>query len=224
VCRRWGAGALCDDCRTRHTTARPRCGVCARPLAVALARCPDCLREAPPFDRVSCAVDYTFPWDRLLSAFKYDQRVELAGTFVDLLLRSLARAGSPAGEPADGPSAGWPELLLPVPMSTARLRGRGYNQAWELARRLAAAVDRPTSARVLVRTHDTPPQASLSAPERRRNLRGAFVLERPQAVAGRRVVLVDDVLTTGATAAEAARALRRAGADAVQVWVVARTP
>ncbi|MEP7282350.1 MAG: ComF family protein [Rubrivivax sp.] len=223
VCRRWTAGVVCDDCVARHAVPRARCGCCARPLALALPRCPDCLREPPPYEHVRCAVDYGFPWDRLLAAFKYRGRAELAAPCARLIQRTLG-SRSPDGDGSDDAEAAWPELLLPVPLTPARQAARGYNQAWEVARRLATALDRPASANVLVRRHDAPAQATLDRAARRRNLRGAFAAARPQVIAGRRVVLVDDVLTTGATAVEAALTLRTHGASAVRVWVVARTP
>jgi ComF family protein len=119
-----------------------------------------------------------------------------------------------------------PDLIVPVPLSPARLAERGYNQAWELARRLARSTGVPARADVLQRVLDTPHQADLNRAQRLLNPRGAFTVptRRRAAVAGLRIALVDDVLTTGATAREAAQALLRAGAAAVDVWVVARTP
>jgi ComF family protein len=119
-----------------------------------------------------------------------------------------------------------PALLLPMPLSPARLRERGYNQAWELARRLGAALQVPADAGLLLRLKDTPHQTSLAVANRAANVRGAFAVEplRRTELQGRDVTLVDDVLTTGASAAEATRALLQAGAARVQVWVVARTP
>jgi ComF family protein len=190
---------------------------------VALPHCPDCLRDPPPFVHVRCAVDYGFPWDRLLAAFKYRGRAELAAPCTWLMQRALWSQPLHVDDGNDAEAA-WPQLLLPVPLTPARQATRGYNQAWELTRRLGTALSRPASARVLVRRHDAPAQATLDRAQRRRNLRGAFAVARPQDVTGRRVVLVDDVLTTGATAAEAARTLRAHGASAVRVWVIARTP
>jgi predicted amidophosphoribosyltransferase len=110
-------------------------------------------------------------------------------------------------------------------MSARRLAERGYNQAWELARRVAAALSLPASASLLLRPVDAGPQIELGRAERQRNLRNAFMVDPRQrgTLQGRRVALVDDVMTTGATAHAAASALLRAGA-AVDVWVLARTP
>jgi ComF family protein len=191
----------------------PRCLGCGLRLGSAGLRCGACLAAPQPFERCLCAVDYGAPWDRLIAGFKYHGQVELAGVLAEHLHAAL-----------DAEATAWPDLVLPVPLAPARLAERGYNQAWELARRVAARVGRPAAARVLERPLARAPQAGLQRAERRRNLQGAFRVARPQAVAGRRIALVDDVLTTGATAAEAAQALLAAGAAAVQVWALARTP
>ncbi len=119
-----------------------------------------------------------------------------------------------------------PTLLLPIPLSDARLRERGYNQAWELARRLAREPGCTADARLLLRVRDTPHQLALPPEERAGNVHAAFAIEpaRRAELAGREVTLVDDVMTTGATVAEAARTLLQGGAREVSVWVLARTP
>jgi ComF family protein len=213
VCRRWCQGALCTACTTRHAAAVPRCSGCGLRLAAGTPRCANCLHEPPPFERCICAVDYGFPWDGLIAAFKYDGRVELADALAERL-----------GTALDDDEARWPARLMPVPLSARRLAERGYNQSWELARRLAKRTGRPAVAGALARRDDATHQASLGRDARRRNLRGAFRVVRPQQVAGQRIALVDDVLTTGATAAEATRALLAAGASSVHVWALARTP
>jgi ComF family protein len=119
-----------------------------------------------------------------------------------------------------------PDMLLPVPLAAARLRERGYNQAWEITRRLGRTLRCPAEPHLLLRLRDTPHQLAFPLHRRAANVRGAFAVEptRLAEVRGRHIALVDDVMTTGATAEEIARALKQAGAAAVAVWVVARTP
>lgn len=216
VCRQWNPSLVCADCRTRFAPDRPRCARCAAVLGVAAARCGECLGSEPPWRAAWCAVDYGFPWDRLLADLKFHDRPELAGALVQLLVPVLRQDG--AAERVD--------LIVPVPLAPARERARGYNQSWELARRLAAALALPAAPALLERLFDRAAQAALGREERARNLAGGFVAAGPAAerLRGRRVALVDDVMTTGATAREAAAALHRGGATAVDLWVFARTP
>ncbi|HZF79333.1 MAG TPA: ComF family protein [Rubrivivax sp.] len=150
-----------------------------------------------------------------MTAFKFRGHVELASTLAVRVADAVSSAGSPL-----------PDLVVPVPLSATRLAERGYNQAWELARRLAQRLRLPADATLLQRPIDTAHQAALGRRERRDNLRTAFMADplRRGALLGRRVALVDDVMTTGATAREAAAVLLRAGAATVDVWVLARTP
>jgi ComF family protein len=215
VCRGWGTGPLCADCTGRFEAPDSRCRRCALRVAGGAALCGGCLRDPPPFESAHCVADYAFPWDRLIAACKFNGRAELAALLSERLAAALARG-----------NASRPELIVPVPLSPARLAERGYNQAWEIARRLARTAGVAARADVLQRVLDTAHQAELTRAQRLVNPRGAFSVPPRQrgALAGRRVALVDDVLTTGATAREAAGTLLRAGARAVDVWVIARTP
>lgn len=153
--------------------------------------------------------------------FKYRRRSELAGS----LGRRLAAALPLALPGLTGPAGGAPRpvgLVVPVPLHPARLADRGFNQAALLARPLARALRARLEARALVRIRDTPPQTPLDAAARRANVRGAFAVRAPARVRGLACLLVDDVLTTGATAAACARALRGAGAVEVFLLVLAR--
>ena len=214
VCRVWTRGALCAHCIERHAALRPRCRRCALPLPQA-GVCGRCLHAPPPFEHTVCVGDYAFPWDRLVAAYKFEGRVELANPLAARMVAAVAEVNAPR-----------PDGVVPVPLAEERLRQRGYNQAWELARRVAAALRVPTHAGLLLRLFGGAHQAELSRAGRLVALRGAFTVppsERAK-LAGRRIALVDDVMTTGATVSEAAAALLRAGAGAVDVWVVARTP
>lgn len=177
--------------------------------------CADCLAAPPPFERCVTLGDYGFPWDGLITAFKFRDRVDLAGPLAQALAARIAGQG-PQGA----------ELVLPVPLSPARLAERGHNQAWELARRVAGTLGLPANATTLLRLRDTAHQVGLGRDARAANLRNAYWVDPAHAprLHGRRVALVDDVLTTGATAGAAAQALLQAGAARVQLWVLARTP
>ena len=159
-------------------------------------------------------VDYGYPWDRQLADLKFHQRLD---TLAALLKPLQARLQDVRGTEVH---------VAAVPLSRERLRERGYNQSWELGRRLARALALEARADALFRVRDTGHQLGLHRDARGANLQGAFVVAPRHAawVRDARIALVDDVLTTGATARAAVRALRAAGARDVQVWVVARTP
>jgi ComF family protein len=177
------------------------------------------------------ACDYDFPWDSLVARFKSGQGGVDAHTLTSLLqhaIVSAARDGhvraleSSIVDPGETQAI---DLVLPMPASDERLRERGFNPAWEVARRLARMQALPTSPWLLRKWQHTPPQRGLSRLARERNLRGVFgVVEAERhRLAGAHLALVDDVMTTGATAAEATRTLLNAGAASVSLWVVART-
>lgn len=168
------------------------------------------------FERALAAFDYAFPWDRVIAQFKFREGLGWAAPLARCLADRLQ-------EDTALPIA---DLITAVPLSPQRLQRRGYNQSWEIARRTAALLRTPCDQGLLLRLRDTPQQAQLDHSQRSANLRGAFMpggASAREAVKGRCVALVDDVLTTGATADEAAGALLEAGARAVHVWVLART-
>jgi ComF family protein len=184
------------------------CPVCGLP-SPGRATCRACVVRPPPFCATVAAWAYEFPVDRLVHAFKYGGRLALAEPLAAATIAALAaRTGA------------LPDVVLALPLAPARQRERGFNQAHEIARRVAAGIGRPLVPG-LSRPRDAPPQAALAWSERSRNVRSAFVGN--PLLAGRRVAIVDDVMTTGATLAAAAVAARRAGAVDVEAWVVART-
>lgn len=185
-------------------------------MSAAGLTCGDCLAHPRPWSGLICAVDYGFPWDRLIIDLKFHGRTELAGALARRLTEAVRRADGSSGI----------DLVLPVPLSAERLAERGFNQAWEVARRVAGDLALRADHSLLLRPIDTPHQADLPREQRARNLRGALMVDprRRGRVQGRHLALVDDVFTTGATAREATQALLRAGAASVLVWAIARTP
>jgi ComF family protein len=215
VCRGWSRERVCAACRELHAAPGARCRGCAIAVPGGVEVCGACLLAPPPFARALAAVDYAYPWNGLVARFKFHADTALAGAMADFVAARVTAAGS-----------AMPSLLLPVPLGAARLRERGMNQAWELARRVGRRLGLPAEAGVLERRVETAHLADLPRAARARAIRGAFAV-RPGAVVRiqeRPLALVDDVLTTGATAAEAARTLLAAGATSVEVWVFARTP
>lgn len=212
VCCAWPAQRLCEGCVSRFARPRLRCRTCALPVPAGMVQCSNCRHQPPVWDACVAAVDYGFPWERILSAYKFQGDPGWAHTLA-LLLRSTPWA-EPALEAAD--------RVLPLPLSPQRLRGRGFHQTLWLAQALAPD---KTDAQLLLRVRDTPAQSSLSRAERLKNLQGAFAVApaRLPEVQGQRLVLLDDVMTTGSTLHAAASVLRQAGAAHITALVVART-
>ena len=212
-------GALCCACRA-HFFAPParRCVACALTLSDSHANlCGTCLQSPPAFDATVVACDYAAPADMLVKALKFRARLPLADLFAQQLAQAMATQLSTR-----------PSLMVPVPLSEARLTERGFNQAAEIARSLARRTGIPLQLHLCARIRDTRPQAGLPVSERRVNMRGAFTtLLNASALAelrGRHVLLVDDVITTGHTLDELAACLKRQGAARVTNVVFARTP
>ena len=208
------ANALCAPCWRKVTfLGEPCCACCGLPFAHELgagALCGACAEAPPAYDRARSALRYDDGSRRLILAFKHGDRLHGAPAFGDW----MRRVG--AGLLADA------DLLMPVPLHWTRLFARRFNQAALLAQAIHGAGGPPVAADWLVRRRRTPSQGLLGPAARARNVRGAFALRRGRSVAGKRVVLIDDVLTTGATAEECSRVLRRAGAVDVAVLVLAR--
>ncbi|MCX8085729.1 MAG: ComF family protein [Rhodocyclaceae bacterium] len=211
LCGDRATGALCAECEADlPRLAGPLCPVCAQPLEAPAPACGACLKQPPAFDACFTPLQYAPPADALVRLFKFPG---------EPFARRLASADCLAAAMLGGPRPAG-DVIVPVPLSRARLKERGFNQALELARPLARALMLPLDTTGLVRVRETAPQSTLAWEERARNLRQAFLAER--SYAGLSVILVDDVMTTGATFDAAASALKAAGAVRVFGWSATR--
>lgn len=208
--------AICTSCEAELPWLGGHCQVCALPLPSQGLVCGDCLKKPPSFSKVEVPWRYAFPIDSLITRFKHQAKWPLGRLLGELLSHHLLHAFD------EGLSK--PDLLLPVPLANKRQRQRGFNQAGLLCEWLSPLLQVPLQAHWLQRVIDTPAQQQLDAATRKRNLRKAFALTPGSAVSGLHVALVDDVLTTGATAESLARLLKKAGAARVDVYCLARTP
>jgi ComF family protein len=205
----------CEDELPWQRDACTRCGLARSMTADAGASdaCGRCAGTALPYARCVAAFAYEFPLTRLLPALKYEGALSHARVLGTLLARRVAQQCRARDVDA----------IVPVPLHVSRLVERGFNQSYELARAAAAVLGLPCEPRLLGRRRETTSQVGLSREERRTNVGGAFVADAAR-VAGRRVALLDDVVTTGSTVEAAAQALLDAAARAVDVWCVARAP
>jgi ComF family protein len=212
VCRAWPAQPLCESCVERFAQPRPRCTRCALPVTACVPQCGRCLAAPPPVDACHAAVSYDYPWSALVAQYKFNGQAGWARVFATLL------RSTPWVEPACDDA----DIVLAMPLSRERLAERGFNQALEIAKLLAPG---RTDASLLLRIRHTPAQSALDRKARLANVKGAFALDplRPDAVRGKKVVLVDDVMTSGASIHAAAQVVRDAGAARITAVVVART-
>lgn len=213
---------LCGGCELdlpHLTRAENVCRQCSLPLTAEADYCGQCLRQPPPFRCSVIPFTYEFPIDVLIHRFKYQRRSAYGRALADLLTacvhhhyreRELAQ----------------PDLIIPVPLHWVRRWHRGFNQTEVLAKTLSEALQIPLDTDLCRRRLRTPPQRGLSRRERQKNLQAAFAVS-PRAtalLAGKRIALVDDVLTTTATARAVSRLLLDRGAREVHLWALARTP
>lgn len=209
LCRgRGSATGLCADCRSGLPASEHDCPLCALPVP-GPGTCGACLQTPPPWDRAAAALVYEFPVDVLVGLLKYHRQLAAGPALAD------AMAAKPPRQDLDG------AVLVPVPLHWTRQAVRGFNQSIELAGLVARSHGLRLSLNGLRRIRRTPAQAGLDAATRRRNLRRAFAW-RGAPLHGMHVVLVDDVMTTGSTAAACTSVLREAGAGPVDLWVAAR--
>lgn len=205
---------LCAHCEAELPWNLHCCPRCALPLEGSGPDgllCGNCQRHPPSYERCLVALRYESPVPTLVGDAKFRGRLNAVRLLGQLLARSALASDQPL-----------PEVLVPVPLHKGRLAERGYNQALEIARVVGRALALPVDPSCCKRRLPTLPQAALAVDARRRNIRGAFSARAP--LGWRHLAILDDVVTTGSTVEELARVLRRAGAERIQVWAVARTP
>jgi ComF family protein len=213
LCRQSGQENLdlCPGCEADLPLNDNACEHCAEPLPVnhsKVALCGRCLQQSPAFDACFAPFRYAYPVDRMIQGLKYRHELVYGRILGQLLARHLSRRETR------------PELVIPVPLGTARYRERGFNQARELALPVCRALDLTLNSQLIARRRETQEQAALDRKERLTNTQHAFVLTTP--LTARHVAIVDDVVTTGSTANEVSKLLRAAGAEWIEVWAVAR--
>lgn len=224
-CGAVGDIGLCDDCLAQTPIVQPPyCAQCGIPFDPAAARPPQlcdlCRSEPPHFDAARAYGLHTGPLRTAVVAYKFKGRMGLADYLAGLMARRIALEAR----------SEWPVLysqadaIVPLPLHPTRRRWRGFDQAGLLAARLGTLMQVPVGQKWLCRGRHTAPQIGLTPTQRAENVRGAFTVTNPEQVAGKRLILVDDVLTTGATARDAARALKSARAAAVYLLTVSIAP
>lgn len=203
-----GQQALCPACDADlPRLSGPTCPVCALPTGRGEV-CGSCLRRPPQFDATRAALAYRFPASALLQRYKYSGFLAAAELMGQLLAQRTADTERP-------------DLIIPMPLHAARIKERGFNQALEIARVVARHRQAALALDSCMRTRPTPPQAGLDLAARVKNLRGVFACR--DSLAGKRVALLDDVMTSGASLDALAKCVKDAGAAHVECWVVART-
>ena len=202
---------LCSRCLAESPWIRNACTQCSAPLPAEAPnnRCGHCQKLPPAFDTTTALFHYQPPVDYLIKRLKFARELGIVPLLAALLSARLATR-----------AAALPSLLVPVPLHRTRLRERGFNQAAELARRVGRELGIRSNHRLCRRTRNTQPQSLLSPNARRLNLRKAFSIQGRDIA--RHIAIVDDVMTTGHTSNELARVLKQAGAERVEVWVIAR--
>ena len=200
---------VCNPCRLDFAVIRRACPRCGKEVSHANLPCPSCSTRPPRYDHLIAPFHYAYPISLMIKFLKYNNNIELSGEFG----RALASAVEARGRPL-------PEAVVPVPLHPLRAALRGYNQAGEIARVVAAQLRLPVELGMVKRTRHTLPQFNLGPAQRLRNINGAFSFRSGSGC--RSVAIVDDVVTTGTTVNELAGLLKQAGLKTVEVWACAR--
>ncbi|MBW3636177.1 MAG: ComF family protein [Armatimonadetes bacterium] len=217
-CFEWSRDVFCARCTLQlRPIDAPLCESCGAPfdpLAYCASICVQCREKTPSFLAARSAFHFEGPLREAVHRFKYREKTALAARLAPFLAQTMARDAAL--------SEFRPQALVPVPLHGARHKKRGFNQSALLARELGASLGVPV-AELLKRTRDTPPQVGLNRKQRAANVRGAFVMDAARSdQKGARILLIDDVYTTGATLRECARVLKKAGASEICALTLAR--
>lgn len=201
-------GLWCAACDADHPYLNaPHCPVCALPTPTGEV-CGHCLSHPSLFTRTTAAFGYAFPLDKLIQAMKYGEQLALARTFAKKLALRIDKSTLP-------------DYVIPMPLHPAKLRQRGFNQSLLIAATIVRELDITLLPNSCQRVRDTPPQSALPIKERNKNVRNAFQCDVD--LTGKRIAMVDDVLTSGASLSALAAAIQKQGASEINAWVVART-
>lgn len=204
----FGDGYFCGEClKALPIIAENKCNHCGRAAPYFTEYCDSCKERNINFDKAYSVYEYLPPISKLIKDLKYENKRYIAEIFAKSLAKICLREFVPA------------DVLVPVPMTEERRKSRGYNQAELIAEKLSGLINVPVSDKA-IKVKETERQATLTAKERAENLKGSFKAYKKD-FRNKSVAIVDDVLTTGATADELARVLKRAGADKVYVLTVA---
>lgn len=186
-----------------HAAPCPQCGL----LSFEGQLCGACIASPPDFDATKALFRYEYPISQVLQEYKYNQQLLLAETFAELMIEKMKAQDI--------------DVIIPMPLHPSRLQERGFNQSLEIARIIGRRLNIEVNSKIVTRTKHSPPQASLPLKERVQNMKGAFACH--QDLNSLRIVLIDDVMTTGASLNALAKAVKAKGAAHVECWLIART-
>lgn len=207
--------SLCEPCRADFPVLSHACRQCGLPLPVineSEVICGQCITSPPAIDYTLCLYHYQMPLDYLITELKFNQKLSHAAILGQLLLAHLL----------EDDSMDKPDIILPVPLYKSRLIKRGFNQSLEIARPIAKQLNIPIGLDLVRRTKNTRAQTDLNAKERNKNVRGCFEVIEQKLSRYQHIVIIDDVVTTGATCNELAKLLKKSGVKTVGVWSIAR--
>lgn len=208
ICQVHSHNSLCEGCQSLIQTPLNPCQICAKPLNQSGGICGECRSNPPAFTHTICAAIYAPPASIWVQQLKFGGRMDRARIMAEALLEPISLIGHKVP-------------IIPVPLHSSRLRNRGYNQAYEIAKIIAKHQNRKLLSEVIIRTKNTAMQAELHEKQRAANVRAAFKVV--QAIDSAKVILLDDVMTTGQTLRSVANCLVKAGVQQVIVAVFARS-